>query len=73
MTLTLDLGGLIAFGIGFWLLMDGMIFGVMPEIMRRLLQQVSAQSDEELRHAGLICAMIGAGIVFLIVRFPAAG
>lgn len=68
--MTLDFWGLIAFGIGAWLLMDGLVFGVMPETMRRLMAQVRQASDHELRQAGLISAAIGAVIVFMTIRFP---
>lgn len=69
--ITLDLWGLIAFGIGVWVLMDGLVFGFMPETMRRLMEQMRRANEEDLRQAGLISAAIGAAIVFMIICFPA--
>ena len=68
MSFTLDIWSLFAFGIGAWMLMDGLIFGVMPEITRRLMSQMHHVSDTEMRQAGLVCAVFGAAIIFLIVR-----
>ena len=71
MLITLDLWGLIAFGIGVWILIDGLVFGIMPETMSRLLEQMWQARTDYLRQAGLISAAIGAVIVFMIVCFPA--
>jgi len=70
MTIVLDLWGLIAFGIGTWILIDGLVFGFMPKTMARLLDQVRQAQTEDLRQAGLITAAIGAVIVFMIIGFP---
>ena len=71
MSITLDLWGLIAFGIGVWILMDGLVFGLMPETMRRLMEHMRSATLDDLRQAGLISAAIGAVIVFMIVCLPA--
>jgi len=71
MLITLDLWGLLAFGIGVWILIDGLVFGIMPETMSRLLEQMRQAGTDDLRQAGLISAAIGAVIVFMIVCFPA--
>lgn len=70
MTITLDLWGMIAFGIGVWILMDGLVFGFMPETMRRLMEQMRQARTSDLQQAGLISAAIGAVIVFMIVCLP---
>ena len=70
MTVTLDVWGLIAFGIGVWILMDGLVFGLMPETMRRLLAQLRAATTEDMRGAGLISAALGLLIVFMVVYAP---
>lgn len=67
MLITLDLWGLIAFGIGVWMFMDGLVFGVMPKTMRHLLGTMRAARPEELQQAGLILALIGAAIVFMVL------
>lgn len=71
MSITLDLWGLIAFGIGVWILIDGLVFGFMPETMRRLMEQMRQAQTSDLQQAGLISAAIGAVIVFMIVCWPA--
>jgi len=73
MVFTLDLWGLIAFGIGVWIMMDGLVFGFMPETMRRLMAQMRDISDDDLRQAGLISAALGLLIVFMIVFAPRLG
>lgn len=73
MVFTLDLFSLIAFGIGVWMLMDGLVFGFMPETFRRLCGMISKTSNDELRQVGLITALLGVVIVFLILSFPATG
>ena len=70
MSITLDLWGLIAFAIGAWILMDGLVFGFMPETMTRLLEQMRQMKTDDLRQAGLISAAIGAVIVFMIICLP---
>ena len=67
MTFSLDIWSLIAFGIGFWMLVDGLIVGAMPELMRRVMSQVREASIDELRFIGLVSAVIGVGIIDLIV------
>jgi len=51
--------------------MDGLVFGFLPETMRRFMEQMRQASADDLRQAGLISAAIGAVIVFMIVCFPA--
>ncbi len=70
MSITLDLWGLIVFGIGTWILMDGLVFGLMPETLRRLLDYMREATLDDLRQAGLISAAIGAVIVFMVVCLP---
>ncbi len=69
MTVDLDVWGLIAFGVGFWMLMDGLIFGLVPALIRRLILQMRDVSADDLRMAGLASACIGAAIVFAVVSF----
>lgn len=67
MTFSLDIWSLIAFGIGFWMLVDGLIVGTMPDLMRRMMSQIRDTSIDELRFIGLVSAVLGAGIIYLIV------
>lgn len=69
MSVTLDFAGLIVFGLGFWMFMDGLVFGVMPKTIRYILRQMEEVSDDDLRSTGLMCSAFGAGIVFLAIWF----
>lgn len=69
MTVAFDLWGLIVFGLGFWMMMDGLVFGVIPETMSRLMRQIQNATQQDLRNAGIVCLLAGAAIVFLSVRF----
>lgn len=50
--------------------MDGLVFGLMPETMRRLLAQLRGATIEDMRGAGLISAALGLLIVFMVVYAP---
>jgi len=69
MSVTFDIWSLIAFGIGFWILMDGLIFGLMPALVRQMMLQMRDVSADELRLAGLASACMGAAIVYVVVSF----
>ena len=73
MSFTLDIWELIAFGVGVWMIMDGLVFGLVPETMRRLSAMMRKARDDDLRQAGLISAAIGIVLVYLILSFPAGG
>lgn len=70
MIFELDIWSLIVFGIGFWILMDGLVFGVMPQTLRRMLEAMRHLPSEDLRWAGLTTAAIGSVIVFLVIVAP---
>ena len=70
MSFTLDIWSLIAFGIGFWVLIDGLFFALIPRTMRGMMDVIRAIPEDELRWAGLTSAVIGAVIVFFVVIVP---
>ena len=67
MTFNFDIWSLIAFGIGFWMLVDGLVVGAMPDLMRRIMSQIQDTSVDELRLIGLVCAALGMAVIYLIV------
>ncbi|MEL7128035.1 MAG: DUF2065 family protein [Pseudomonadota bacterium] len=67
--MTLSVVELITFGIGVWLLMDGLVFGLMPDLLRRMSVWLRDVDDSEILRAGLISAALGAAIVFVALRF----
>lgn len=60
---------LITFGIGAWLLMDGLVFGLLPGLMKQLIAYLREADETDIVRAGLLAAAIGAGIVYVSVRF----
>ena len=46
--------------------LEGMIYALFPEAMRRFMKQVLELSDGSLRAAGLVAAVAGVGAIALI-------
>ncbi|MEM9668331.1 MAG: DUF2065 family protein [Pseudomonadota bacterium] len=67
--MTLTAIELILFGIGAWMLMDGIVFGLLPDFMRRMSEYLANVEDSEITRAGLLTAAAGAAIVFVTLRF----
>lgn len=67
--MTLSAIELILFGIGAWMLMDGLVFGLLPDMLRRMSELLTNVEDSEIMRAGLLTASAGAAIVFMILRF----
>lgn len=67
--MTLSALELALFGIGAWMLMDGLVFGLLPNFMRRMSEFLSGVDDGEIVRAGILTAGAGAAIVFMILRF----
>jgi len=45
---------------------EGMLYALFPEAMKRMMVSVAQQSGSTLRSAGMAVAIIGVGIVWLI-------
>ena len=67
--MTLSVADLILFGIGAWMLMDGLVFGLMPDMMRRMTAFLDGAEDSDIIQAGMLAALLGAAIVFVSLRF----
>ncbi|MEM7662208.1 MAG: DUF2065 family protein [Pseudomonadota bacterium] len=67
--MTLTTIELLLFGIGAWMLMDGLVFGLLPDFMRRMSEFLTGVDDSEIMRAGLLTAAAGAAIVFMTLRF----
>lgn len=52
--------------LGLLLVIEGVLYAVAPNAMRRLLEQVFSQRDEAIRITGLFMAVAGLVIVWLI-------
>lgn len=51
---------------GLILVIEGVLYALFPDGMRRMLLQISALSPQSLRTAGLIFAVLGVGLVWLL-------
>ncbi|MEO0883394.1 MAG: DUF2065 family protein [Pseudomonadota bacterium] len=67
--MTLSAIELLLFGVGAWMLMDGLVFGLLPDVMRRMSEFLANVEDGEIMRAGLLTASAGAAIVFMTLRF----
>ncbi len=52
--------------LGLVLVIEGVLYGGLPGLARRLAAEVLATPEQTLRTAGLIAAAIGVGIVWLV-------
>ena len=52
--------------IGLAIAIEGVLYALFPEGMKRMLAQVLAQSEGQTRTAGLFAAIMGVGLVWLI-------
>lgn len=52
--------------LGLMLVIEGVLYGGMPRLVRRLAAEVLSTPDQTLRIGGLVAAAIGVGIVWLV-------
>lgn len=48
------------------LVIEGLVYAVFPDGMKRIILQVADQPSPSLRNAGLLAAVIGVGLLWLI-------
>lgn len=56
----------IATAIGLVLALEGAIYALFPEVMKRMAQQVAHSPGDTLRIAGVVSAAIGVALVWLV-------
>ncbi len=54
--------------IGLAVAIEGLLYALFPSAMKKMMVQVLAQPQTSLRTAGLVAAIAGVGIVWLIRR-----
>lgn len=54
--------------LGLALLIEGLLYGLFPEQMRRLIAMLLDQPAEALRYGGLLMAALGIGLCLLALR-----
>jgi hypothetical protein len=52
--------------IGLAVAIEGVLYALFPRVMKRVMVQVLAQPLSSLRTAGLVAAIVGVGIIWLI-------
>lgn len=52
--------------LGLALVIEGLLYAVVPAHMKRLLAQVLSSSDEMIRLAGVVAMAVGVGLVWLV-------
>ncbi len=60
---------LVTFGIGAWMLMDGLVFGLLPDLLRRMSAWLASVDQIEIIRAGFLTAAGGAVIIYVSLRF----
>lgn len=53
-------------GIGFLMVIEGLLFAALPSFMRSAMASVQATPDHVLRTVGIICAVIGLIVIWLL-------
>ena len=56
----------LAIGLGLALVLEGVAYALFPDAMRRMMVQVLALPEGNLRFAGLLAVLVGVGIVWLV-------
>ncbi|MEZ5953276.1 MAG: DUF2065 domain-containing protein [Hyphomonas sp.] len=64
----MSLGLILLAGLGMWLLIEGAVYAIAPDAMRRMAALLTQMSTRELTMAGLIGAAVGLGILWLAVQ-----
>jgi uncharacterized protein len=54
--------------LGLVLVLEGVLYGLLPHLAKRLAEQVTSVPEPVLRAAGLMSVTIGVGIVWLVRR-----
>ena len=54
--------------VGLAVAIEGVLYALFPTVMKKVMVQVLAQPLSSLRTAGLVAAIVGVGIVWLIRR-----
>lgn len=65
----MSVGALLLAALGLMLVIEGLAYALAPDMMKRMAAMISSLSPEELRQSGLMAAIIGALIAYVVVRF----
>lgn len=63
----------IVVAIGLWLFIEGILFAGFPRYIRAMMRDILARDEGTTRMIGLVGAVLGLGIVFLVRLFWVGG
>jgi uncharacterized protein YjeT (DUF2065 family) len=55
-------------GLGVAIALEGAVYALAPEAMRRFLAQLNETTNDQLRIAGLVAVVFGVGLVAFLLR-----
>lgn len=53
---------------GLVLVLEGLIYAIAPQAMKRMMLELPKLSDEQLRHVGVAALALGVGVVWLAMK-----
>ncbi|MFC6200214.1 DUF2065 domain-containing protein [Ponticaulis profundi] len=59
----------IVVALGLLLALEGLLYAIAPEAMKRFIAMVLTMPDDQIRQSGILAAAIGAVIIFIAARF----
>jgi len=54
--------------LGLVLVIEGLLYALAPHVARRMMSAAQEMSDDQLRLGGVVAAIVGVGVVWLIQR-----
>jgi uncharacterized protein len=54
--------------LGLVLVIEGLLYALAPHVARRMMNAAQEMSDDQLRLGGVVAAIVGVGVVWLIQR-----
>ena len=65
----MSMGALLLAALGLMLVFEGLAYALAPDMMKRMTAMIASLSPEDLRRSGLMAAIIGALIAYVVIRF----
>lgn len=59
-------------GLGLWFLLEGLIYAVAPDAMKRFGAWLAAMPEASIRQSGLLSMAMGGVLIYVMVRFTGA-
>ena len=59
----------ILFGIGFMLLIEGLMYFFFPQQMKDMMKTIENMEVEKIKNIAIIASVIGAGLIYFMIKF----